>query len=166
MNRTPDTTAAPYTDVREIEQIVDGFLACRLPCSEWTHRAHLTVGLWHAREYPPDEALVRMRAGIQRYNAACGIVTTATRGYHETLTRFYMTLLTRYLAGVSDRSDWVAVTNTLVERYGDRDLPLRYYTRERLMSNEARAGWVPPDLQDLETTLTVSPSPAPAIIPE
>jgi len=153
VNDKPDVTASQYTDAREIEQLVADFIACSLPCAEWTHRAHLTVGLWHAREYTPDEALARMRAGIQRYNAACGVVTTATRGYHETLTRFYMALLERYLAGVSDRSDWVAVTNTLVERYGDRDLPLRYYTRERLMSSEARSGWVPPDLRDLEVRL-------------
>ena len=32
-------------------------------------------------------------------------------------------------------------------------LPLRYDTRERLMSSEARAGWVTPDLRDLEVRL-------------
>lgn len=149
MNRQPDVIASRYAHAREIERVVAGFLDGSLPCAEWTHRAHLTIGLWHAREYPPDEALARMRAGIQRYNGACGVVTTATRGYHETLTRFYMTLIERYLAGVSDRSDWAAVTNALVERYGDRDLPLRYYTRERLMSSEARGGWVPPDLREI-----------------
>jgi hypothetical protein len=34
----------------------------------------------------------------------------------------------------------------LIERIGDRRLPLRYYSRERLFSAEARLGWVEPDL--------------------
>jgi hypothetical protein len=139
-----------YTRLDEIERLAECFVDGTLPCPEWTHRAHLAVGLWHVREYPPDEALGRMRDGIQRRNAACGVVTTLARGYHETLTRFYMWLIGKYLTEVADRSDWVAVTNGLIERYGSRDVPLGYYTRERLMSSEARAGWVSPDLRPLE----------------
>ncbi len=139
-----------WRDIGQIERVVAGFLDRTLPCDEWTHAAHLTVGLWHAREYPPVEALDRVRSGIQRYNAACGVATTTTRGYHETLTRFYIGLIVHYLAGVSDRADWLRVTNELVARHGDRDLPLRYYTRERLMSPAARAAWLEPDLVRLD----------------
>ncbi len=134
----------------QIERLAAGFLDGTLPCDQWTHAAHLTVGLWHAREYPPSEALDRVRAGIRRYNAACGVVTTTTRGYHETLTRFYMGLIVHYLRGVADRSDWLRVTNDLIARHGQRDLPLRYYTRERLMSPAARATWLEPDVRGLE----------------
>ena len=141
---------APYQDLEEIERVVTRFVKRTLPCPEWTHRAHLTVGLWHAREYPPQEALDRVRAGIQRYNLACGVENTTTRGYHETLTRFYMATIGQYLAALSDCSDWVAVTNGLIERYGARDMPLHYYSKDRLMSVEARAGWVLPDLRPLE----------------
>ena len=31
----------------------------------------------------------------------------------------------------------------------DKDLPLQYYSRERLFSDEARAAWVEPDLRAL-----------------
>jgi hypothetical protein len=142
---------APYRQLAEIEQVVTAFSECTLPCDQWTHRAHLTVGLWYAREYPPDEALDRVRAAIKRYNARCGIVDSPTRGYHETITRFFMWLIGKYLAGAVDRSDWVAVTNGLVEpESASREAPGRYYSRARLMSAEARAGWVPPDLQPLE----------------
>ncbi len=107
------------------------------------------MGLWHAREFPPHEAIERVRAGIKRYNVTCGVVDSPTRGYHETITRFYMLLVGRYLAECDDRSDWVAVTNRLFELHGHKDAPLAYYTRDRLMSAEARAGWVPPDLRPL-----------------
>lgn len=142
--------AAPYEHLAQIERIVAGFVDCTLPCEEWTHRAHLTVGLWHAGHYPADEALNRVRDGIQRYNQKCGVVDSPTRGYHETLTCFYMRVIGSYLSERADRTDWVALTNHLVEQCGNRDFPLGYYSRERLMSSEARADWVPPDLRMLE----------------
>jgi hypothetical protein len=139
-----------YETLDQIASLVARWADCTLPCVEWTHRAHLTVGLWLSRELPPREALDRVRAGIRRYNTTCGVENSTTRGYHETLTRFYMAMIAAYLGRCLDRDDWVAVTNGLIEHLGDRDLPLRYYTRERLMSAEARSGWVPPDLQPLD----------------
>ena len=138
-----------FRELAEIERLVQRFDACKLPCDEWTHAAHLTVGLWKAREFPPGEALDRVRAGIVRYNANC--VATNSIGYHETITRFYMWLIGKYLAGVVDCSDWVAVTNNLVEYAKiDANLPHRYYSRDVLMSDSARTAWVPPDLRAME----------------
>ena len=37
----------------------------------------------------------------------------------------------------------------LLSRDGDRELPLRHYTKDRLTSPEARFGWVEPDLLPL-----------------
>ena len=37
----------------------------------------------------------------------------------------------------------------VLARYGARDLPLRHYTKDLLMSSEARFGWVEPDLRPL-----------------
>jgi hypothetical protein len=145
----------PYRDPAEIERVVRQFGDCTLPCDEWTHAAHLTVGLWHAREYPPGEALDRIRAAIQRYNAGC--VTANSIGYHETITRFYMWLIGRYLAGITklagnmEPADLVAVTNGLVEHAAlTANHPFAYYRRDVLMSDAARTNWVPPDLQPME----------------
>jgi hypothetical protein len=142
---------ARYEHLDEIESLAARFDDCSLPCVEWTHRAHLTVGLWTLREHAADEALRRIRTGIQRYNAACGVVTTTTRGYHETITCFYMRVIGDYLAMVADRTNWLTVTNGLLDQYGSPDLPFAYYTRERLMSPEARAAWIEPDLRNLAT---------------
>lgn len=139
----------PFRELAEIERIIERFGNCTLPCDEWTHAAHLTVGMWTAREFPPAEALDRVRAGIVRYNAHCVVVDSP--GYHETITRFYMWQIGKYLADVMDRSDWVAVTNGLVEHAKrESNLPLAYYSRDVLTSEAARTGWVPPDLRPLE----------------
>ena len=133
--------------VRLVARFEDG----TVPKAEWTHQAHLAVALWYASRLPFEEALAVVRAGIQRVNAAHGGVTTPTGGYHETITRFYMMVICGYVAeeGIGGRetgADWALRVNRLLARYGARDLPLRHYTKDLLMSPEARFGWVEPDL--------------------
>ncbi len=146
----PATADRPYAAPAEVERVVGGFRDGTLPHTEWTHRAHLTVALWYASHHPPAEALELVRAGILRLNAAHGVPTTPTRGYHETITRFYMRVVTHHLAQEGTAGDWAERANRFVERYGSRDLPLRHYTEARLRSAEARAGWAEPDVRGLE----------------
>jgi hypothetical protein len=148
------TTPAVTTDRRwvsddEVADLVARFGDCTLPHAEWTHRAHLTVALWYASHHDPADALDRMRTGILRLNAAHGVPTTPTRGYHETITRFYMHLVTHHVREHGSDGDWAERANHLVERLGARDLPLRHYSEARLKSPGARAGWVGPDLREL-----------------
>jgi hypothetical protein len=145
----PAATDRRYAEPAEVERVVAQFQDCTLPQGEWTHRAHLTVALWHAAHHPPAEALDLVRAGILRLNRAHGVSTTPTRGYHETITRFYMHVVGRYLEQEGREGDWAERANRLVERYGERELPLRHYSEARLKSAEARAGWVEPDVMAL-----------------
>ncbi len=141
-----------YSNAAEVLALVRDFKFCTLPRSEWTHRAHLTVALWHELRYPWAEAVELVRAGIKRYNEAHGIRQTREGGYHETITLFWLRMVRAYLleAAENKRCSLAALANGLVERY-PKELPLRYYTRERLMSWEARQRWVEPDLLPLNT---------------
>jgi hypothetical protein len=42
----------------------------------------------------------------------------------------------------------VETANLIVENFGDKDLPLKYYSRELLFSNAARKEFVEPDLEE------------------
>jgi hypothetical protein len=145
----PATSERPYEAAAEVERVVAGFMDGTLSHAEWTHRAHLTVALWYATHHDAAEALDLVRAGILRLNAAHGVPTTPTRGYHETITRFYMHVVAHFVEQEESGGDWAERTNRLVERYGHRELPLRHYSEARLKSAEARAGWVEPDLRAL-----------------
>jgi hypothetical protein len=92
-----------------------------------------------------------VRDGIQEVNAAHGVATTPSGGYHETITRFYLRVICGYVANEERDAggNWAVRVNRLLQRYGAKDLPLRHYTKERLMSVEARFGWVEPDLLSL-----------------
>ena len=75
------------------QDLWEAFGSETLPESEWTHRAHLRVAWLHSSRYPLDEAHVMMRVGIIRLNAAHGLVETAARGYHETITRVWLVVV-------------------------------------------------------------------------
>ncbi len=129
------------------------FLACTLPKSDWTHEAHLTVGLWHLREVGFDEALLRMREGICAYNEAVGTANTETSGYHEheTLTVFWLRVLDAQGLRAEPGAPLEAVLSRLLaSSWADRALALRYYDRETLFSPVARAQWVEPNLQPFD----------------
>lgn len=132
------------------EELVEAFIACTLPKAEWTHQAHLRVGLWHLLRHRAEEALALLRVRIQRYNVACGGANTDHSGYHETITRFYVWVIDRFLQS-ADRSQGIdQLAEELIRRHGETGLPLRYYSRELLSSVPARRQWVEPDLAPLE----------------
>jgi hypothetical protein len=134
----------------EIEHLISAFEACTLPRERWSHHAHLTVGLWYLVRHEKREATEMIRRNIQKYNRAHGIVTTKTSGYHETITLFFIRVVSKYLKEASTNNSIVALLNGLIDSYGDRNLPLAYYSKERLMSPEARTRWLEPDLKPLD----------------
>lgn len=137
-------------EIRDVEELVREFESCTLPRERWTHRAHLAVGLWYLSRLPEGEASDRIRTGIQRFNEAKGVRQTRDGGYHETITRFYIWAVARFLAESDRDRPLIELADELYDRCGDRGLPLRYWSKERLASWEARVGWVDPDLRELE----------------
>ena len=129
------------------------FEACRIPANEWTHAAHLVVGLWHVNRYGAEDALVRLRTGISHLNESHGSVNSATGGYHETITAAYVQLLTQFLESIhSDMSLGMRAIHLLASPLAAKDVLLTFYSRERLMSTTARAGWIDPDLATVSLT--------------
>jgi hypothetical protein len=139
----PQTT----DDILDLDELADQFTVRRIPKERWTHKAHLAVGLWHVDRYGRAGALPRLRHGIRTLNESHGTANTESSGYHETITRAQVALLADFLA----RADRAAA---LGERYAqllasplaDRNILLRFYSRQLLMSNQARAVWVEPDV--------------------
>ena len=143
-------TTLIYRSPKEIDSLIHAFQEGNLSRSQWTHEAHLTVALWYLCYDSEQEAINAIRNGIKRYNQAQGIETTKNSGYHETLTLFWVRTIRGYLADESQNRSIVHLANGLIAKYADRTLPFRYYTRDRLMSSEARINWVEPDLSSLE----------------
>jgi hypothetical protein len=126
----------------DIESFMKDFEDGSLPKSEWTHAKHLVMALWYLRRHNRDDATRLVRDGIQRHNESQGNRT----GYHETITLAWVAVIERFL-GTRDLDVPMSVlARELLGQCGDKDYLLRFYSRERLFSDEARACWVPPDV--------------------
>ncbi len=143
-------TTTLYHKQEEIETLINEFEACTLPREKWTHHAHLTMALVYLKRYPVFDATGKIRSGIQRLNEAHGVKMTKDHGYHETITLFYIWAVGKYLQGADSECSLVELANGLINsRYAEKNFPLEFYSRDRLMSWEARIGWIEPDLKSL-----------------
>jgi len=135
--------------IEKIEELVTQFKDRTLPKEKWTHEVHLIVALWHIKYYLKAEATCLLRAGIINYNAAVGTANTATGGYHETITLFWIWLIGAFVEKHKGLKMNELVNEFLASAYANRDVFYAYYSKEVLFSVEARANWVAPDLQQL-----------------
>jgi hypothetical protein len=128
-----------------VDALVDGFLSLTLPKEQFTHAAHLTVALHQVRRYGRAEAMLRLSAAIPRYNAAVGGSPTA---YHDTITVAWIAVIGRFLDEHDRGQPLGELAALLTATHGKFHLD-RHYTRERLLSDEARRAFVEPDLAPL-----------------
>jgi hypothetical protein len=133
-----------------IRRVGEGFLARTLLKPEWTHEAHIATTCWLIVERASDILPERDLPGlIRRYNESVGGVNSDTEGYHETITQLFIRTLRAYLVATEGQALHTRVNALLLAPEGRRDWPLRFYSAERLLSKEARLGWVEPDLAGL-----------------
>ncbi|WP_066479892.1 MULTISPECIES: hypothetical protein [unclassified Sphingomonas] len=142
-----DNEALLFADDAAIAAVGNGLLDRDLPRPAWTHEAHLAACAWLIRMRPDIDLEHELPAIIRGYNAAVGGVNDDHQGYHETITQFMLATVRAFLARAEMAIPLVdAVNALLVAPEGHREWPLRFYSRERLFSVEARRGWVDPDL--------------------
>ena len=131
----------------EVAHIGEGLLARSLPREEWTHEAHLaatTYLLLRHREIDLDEELPGL---IRRYNESVGGVNDDTQGYHDTITRVFLHGIRLFLNEADSAEPLHELVNELLlSPMGRRDWPLRFYSRDRLLSVPARRAFVQPDI--------------------
>jgi len=102
------------------------FENCEYALAEFDHAEHLKVGWTYLQLYGYEAALDRMRAALLRFSTHHNRM-----GYNETITVFWMRRLQQ--------------CNGALRSMRKEDLFL-HYTRERVMSEEAKRQWIEPDL--------------------
>ncbi|VAV96979.1 hypothetical protein MNBD_ALPHA06-1172 [hydrothermal vent metagenome] len=120
-----------------------------LPYAQWTHQAHIVVGLAFLDVLGLDGSIAQMPEAIRKYNVAVGNQNTATEGYHHTLTLLYLRALQQFASSHPEMDLSELVAAALSAPIAAKDWPLTYYSQQRLFSVEARAKWVEPDLLPL-----------------
>jgi hypothetical protein len=139
-----------YNRIEDIDDLAGRFESVSITAEEWTHHAHLTVGIWHLLHYSKEESIIRLRSRIISMNNIHGTPNSATRGYHETITLYWVWLLDEYIRRNNCGHELKTYNDFLNSIYQKSDLLFQFYTREKLFSVEARAVWVQPDVKELD----------------
>ena len=134
-----------YASEAELAEIVRKFEDATIGRDKWKHAEHMVVALFYLRDHELDAATDKMRAGILNLLVkGFEVDLTKEMPYHETITVFWMRLVSDHLARTNGGS-LLEKANELAALY-DKDYPLRFYSREILFSDRARAEYVDPDL--------------------
>jgi hypothetical protein len=135
-----------FNSDEQIDRIGRGLLACDLPKPEWTHAAHFAAACWLLRRYRLPQLEALMPDLIRAYNTSIGVANSDTGGYHHTITLASLRAAHAWLASRPNVPLCQAVTELLEGEFGRAEWLMRYWSRERLLSLQARRGWVEPDL--------------------
>lgn len=123
------------------EDFVQAFLTGSLPPTQFHHRDHLRLAWALVRLTGVDEAMKRITSGIRYFATTHGHAAK----YHETMTQFWVRIVGHAVAARPDIitfESFLAAFPLLLEK----DLPYRHWRRETMLSPDARARWVEPDL--------------------
>jgi hypothetical protein len=120
----------------EILILVRRLELCRLLPADFHHRDHLAVSSAYLFAADLPGALNRMRESLQRFISHHGL-----KGYHETITRFWMQEVEKRL----DRSLCLSeAVRRIQAQLGDKGFVYPFYSKEVLDSPQAREHWMDP----------------------
>ena len=126
------------------ETFLAEFEAGLLPPESWTHEAHVRLAWIVLPREPEPAAIVRIRAGIRRYNA---FVLDRADAYHDTLTVAFVRIIAARMVSGDDWPAFRAANADILDFR--RPITSRYYSDALLNSDEARRVFVEPDLTPL-----------------
>lgn len=135
--------SAKFQNENEILEVVRVFENATISRSDWKHAEHLTVALVYLSQNDFEISYQKMRGGIFNLLRAFEVDFEKEMPYHETLTVFWLKTVDDH-AKANEGKTLTEICNDLIEKF-DKDYPLRFYTRERLFSDEARAKFVEGD---------------------
>jgi hypothetical protein len=136
---------AKFENEAAVLATVRSFEDATISRDDWKHAEHLVVALYYLSKYDLDTAHAKMRSGILNLlEKGFDVDLNKEMPYHETITLFWMRVVAEYNASKNDTS-LLEKANEVAYKW-DKDYPLKFYSRERLFSDEARSRFVVADL--------------------
>jgi hypothetical protein len=130
-----------YKTNEEIEALVSAFESATISRDHWKHAEHMIVALYYLERHDFETAAKKMRDGIfNLLRNGFSVDLTKEMPYHETMTIFWMRTVSVFNAS-KNGTPTVEKVREMVELF-DKDYPLKFYSRELLFSDKARAEFV------------------------
>ena len=131
---------APMSD----DALLRAFEACQLDPAKFHHADHIRLAWLCVNRYGAGRAEARLLDGIRKFAEHAGV----PRKFHFTITIAWTRLVTaaqNNSPAANNFSDWIQLHPELL----DRNLLAKYYSLDSLQTEDARSGWVEPDLAPL-----------------
>lgn len=123
------------------------FEAREIPPSAFSHREHVRLAYaCLCEEGAPAAAHARVRAALKAFIAHNGV---PPEKYHETITQAWVLAVDYFMRKAEAPFDSFDAFLAADARLLDSSIMLTHYSKARLFSDEARAGFVEPDLQEI-----------------
>ncbi|MDH3494468.1 MAG: hypothetical protein OEM82_13010 [Acidobacteriota bacterium] len=136
-----------YRTEDEIRGVIEAFEDCTVKRGDWGHPEHLILAYHYSINNDFDDAYKKMKTGIFNLLRAFEVDLSKEMPYHETMTIFWLKTVYEYATENPVLS--VEVVNEMIARF-DKFYPDKFYSREILMSDKARAEYVEPDLTSID----------------
>ena len=124
---------------------VRSFEAGDVAPADFNHAAHVRLAYAYLCEHSIDESVDRMKAALLSFLRHNGISSSK---YHETLTRSWVMAVHHFMTqsvGADSATAFISQNPALL----DTKIMLTHYSAQVLFSDEARAAFVPPDIQPI-----------------
>jgi hypothetical protein len=127
------------------ETFLQQFESTAWPKAAWHHRQHFKLACLYLRRHPLETASVKISKNIKADNKAHGVEESLTSGFHETMTQAWLRLVHFTLCqnGPAENADAFFEQNP---QLSEKKVLRFFCTRERLLSAEAKATFIEPDL--------------------
>ena len=134
-------------------QFLNDFQTRILPFERWTHMSHIRMAYLVCKSSKNfDEALLKIRQGIQHFNELHA--SKLKIGFHETMTQLWATLVWNAIqkmdTSVTDSKVFVERNNYLL----DSSLWKQYYSSTLMFSVDAKHHFCPPDLKPISVDIS------------
>jgi hypothetical protein len=127
------------------ETFLQQFETAAWPLQDWHHRQHIKIAYLYLCRHPLDTAIAKMSSGIKKFNAANNVPEGLDRGYHETMTQAWIHLVHCTLQEFGPAENADAFVDKHTQLLSKRAL-LFFYSRDNIMSWEAKRQFIEPDL--------------------
>jgi len=130
------------------DEFVRQFEARSFPFDQWHHRAHVKLAYIYLVRFGFAIASRKLRDGIRAYNAANNVPDEPTRGYHETLTMFWLRIIQMTVQEYGPR----ATADEFFDfhpQLSQKKIHRLFYSSDLFMSARAKREFVEPDLTSL-----------------
>lgn len=136
------------SETMDDKDLLVAFLGPSIPKEAWDHKAHVKVAYLLLKESGLYKAKEQMKQGLLHFLKVNEIPTTPEQGYHETLTQAWLQLVHTTMAESGPYESAEHFCEAQDQLLAKRAM-LFFYSRDTIMSLEAREAFVAPDLAPL-----------------